>query len=233
MDDSLYYFKRHEDVLADDADFDLNILKTNWANSQSYEVEIDRNDNGDNNKVAATLGEYNPKSFIRIVFQDQEAANLAKCIKIRWNVKQEGFEPKLSMFPYVVEVVKGSTLSTDVFCVSQRQDDQLDEDRDYVSTKIDLVKSNKSSDIRGVTESTVLGLTEKLKTLENPPSVLPMIFPIIAMKAPTDSPNFSGTINFEGCSYVGMGITVADLSAQLVHDFQVINDRLDNLEMAR
>jgi hypothetical protein len=52
-------------------------------------------------------------------------------------------------------------------------------------------------------------------------------------KAPMASPKFSGTINVEGCSYVGIGITVADFSAQLVHDFQVINDRLDNLEMAR
>ena len=72
--------------------------------------------------------------------------------------------------------VKG--MSSDVFCVSQRQDDQLDEALDYVYTKIDLVKSNKASDIRGVSESTVLGLTEKLKTLENvPPPDMSWIFP--------------------------------------------------------
>jgi len=99
--------------------------------------------------------------------------------------------------------------------------------------KIESVKSNKSSDTRGVTESTVLGLTEKLKTLENPPTHLPMIFGLINDKAPLESPNFSGTINFEGCVYIGMAITVADMSAQLLNDFQVINDRLDNIEMDR
>ena len=238
LDDSLYYFERHEDVLSDDADFDLSILKTTDADSQHYEVEIYGNDNGDyNNKVTVTLGEYNPKAFIRIVFQDQAAANLAKSISIRWNVEQEAFEPKLSKFPYVVEVVKAKTqapyMSTDVFCVSQRQDGQFEDGRYYVYTKIELVKSNKSSDTRGVKESTVLGLTEKLKTLENHPSVLPTIFPLLAMKAPLDSPNFSGTINFEGCSYVGLGITSGHFSAQLAQEFQVIRDRLDNLEMAR
>ena len=238
MEESTYSFERHEDVLSDDAVLDLNILKDNWDDSQQYEVEIDRNDNGDyNNKVTVTLGEYNPKAFIRIVFQDQDAANLAKCIKIRWNVEQSAFEPKLSKFPYVVEVVKGRKqapyMSTDVFCVSQRQDDQLDEDRDYVYTKIDLVKSNKFSDTRGVTESTVLGLTEKLKTLENEPPQVPMILGLINDKAPMESPNFSGRINFEGCVYTEMAITVADMSAQLLNDFQVINDRLDNLEMDR
>jgi len=140
LDDSLYYFERHEDVLSDDADFDLSILKTNDADSQHNEVEIYRNDNGDyNNKVTVTLGEYNPKAFIRIVFQDQAAANLAKSISIRWNVEQEAFEPKLSKFPYVVEVVKAKTqapyMSTDVFCVSQRQDGQLEDGRYYVYTK--------------------------------------------------------------------------------------------------
>jgi len=60
-----------------------------------------------------------------------------------------------------------------------------------------------------------------------------MIFGLINDKAPMESPNFSGRINFEGCVYVGMAITVADLSAQLLRDFQVINDRLDNIEMDR
>jgi len=124
-------------------------------------------------------------------------------------------------------------MSTDVFCVSQRQDDEVYDDRDYVYTKIELVKSNKSSDTRGVTESTVLGLTEKLKTLENEPSQMPLILSLINDKAPMESPNFSGRINFEGCVYTGMAITVADLSGQLLQDFQVINDRLDNIEMDR
>jgi len=124
-------------------------------------------------------------------------------------------------------------MSTDVFCVSQRQDDEVYDDRDYVYTKIELVKSNKSSDTRGVTESTVLGLTEKLKTLENEPSQMPLILSLINDKAPMESPNFSGRINFEGCVYTGMAITVADLSGQLLNDFQVINNRLDNIEIDR
>jgi hypothetical protein len=60
-----------------------------------------------------------------------------------------------------------------------------------------------------------------------------MILSLINDKAPTESPNFSGRINFEGCVYTGMAITDADLSGQLLNDFQVINARLDNIEIDR
>ena len=85
--------------------------------------------------------------------------------------------------------------------------------------------------MRGVKESTVLGLTDKLKTLENP--TLGMINYQLSIKAPFNSPSFSGTISFDGCTIEGLITSKSDLGATLNYDFKVINDPLDNLEMAR
>ena len=42
LDDSLYYFERHEDILSDDAGFDLKWLKTNVDNSIYYRSKLYR-----------------------------------------------------------------------------------------------------------------------------------------------------------------------------------------------
>jgi len=127
MDTSKYDFFRHEDVLSDDADFDLIMITENYDTDIYYELEVDRNAVGEYRaKIEASQGLCNAKSIIRIEFQDQATANLAKVINIRWNIEKTDFEPKLSKFPFVMEVVEarytGPQMSTDVFSVPKEFD---------------------------------------------------------------------------------------------------------------